>query len=102
MALINLEKQDFNELTKEGLVLVDFYAMWCGPCKMIAPILEELSNEVDNTIVKVDVDRHPEISQQYNIMSIPTLVLFKNGQEVTRRSGFQTKDMLKAFIKENE
>lgn len=102
MALINLDQQNFSEITKEGVVLVDFYAMWCGPCKMIAPVLEELATEVSNTIVKVDVDRHPELSQQYSVMSIPTLVMFKNGSEVARRTGFQTKEMLKSFISENE
>ncbi len=80
-----------------SLVLVDFFATWCGPCKMIAPQLSDLSKEVtDVKILKVDVDIHSEVKVEYQIKNIPTLVLFKDGVEISRRVGFATKnDILK-------
>jgi len=101
MAIINLEKEEFADIIKKGLVLVDFYAQWCGPCKMIAPILEELAKEDDTPIVKIDVDRHPELSQEYGVMSVPTLILFKDGEALVTKTGFQTKDMILNLINEN-
>ena len=78
MKIIHLEKEsDFDNLI-QGNVLVDFYANWCGPCKMLGPILEEVSDLIQ--IVKVDVDNFEEISKKYRVMSIPTIVLFKNGE----------------------
>ncbi len=84
-------------------VLVDFYADWCGPCQAIAPILEELAPEYEGkmTIVKLDVDASPETAQAYGVMSIPTLVIFKGGQEVDRIQGALPKDSLKAKIDAN-
>ena len=75
--LLHLENEDFNEEVKEGVVLVDFFATWCGPCKMLGPVLEEIAKEqTDLKIVKVDVDQHESLAQQFGIMSVPTLVLF--------------------------
>lgn len=90
---------EFENVIKEGKVLVDFYADWCGPCKMQAPVLEELSNEMsDVTIVKVNVDNDPAIAQKYSVMSIPTLVLFKDGKPAAQKVGFQAKQQLIDFI----
>lgn len=92
---------EFEETLKGDLVLVDFYADWCGPCKMQSPILEEVSNEMDNvTIVKLNVDNDPAIAQKFNVMSIPTLMLFKNGDAIATTVGFQAKPQLIDFIKQ--
>ena len=91
-------RDEFNELIKEGTVLVDFFATWCGPCKMLSPVLEELSNERDVLIIKVDVDEAGPLAAQYGIQAVPTLMLFKNGQRVDVRMGYQNKNPLLAFI----
>lgn len=77
-------------------VLVDFFADWCGPCKMQAPIIEQLAEEVDDKakIGKLDVDANPATAQKYEVMSIPTLIIFKGGQPVERLTGLQSKDIL--------
>lgn len=93
-------RDEFNELIKEGTVLVDFFATWCGPCKMLSPVLEELSEESDVLIVKVDVDEAGPLAAQYGIQAVPTLMLFKNGQRVDVRMGYQNKNQLLAFIKQ--
>ena len=78
-------------------ILVDFWAEWCGPCKMIAPVLEELAGEMDGQILigKLDVDHNPDTAMAFGVMSIPTLLLFKDGQPVDRIVGFQPKAQLK-------
>ena len=82
-------------------VVVDFWAEWCGPCKQISPILEELSVELQGdkiTIAKVNIDENPEVPSKYGIMSIPTLLLFKDGKVVSTQVGLQQKNELKAWI----
>ena len=91
-------RDEFYELIKEGTVLVDFFATWCGPCKMLSPVLEELSEEVDTLILKVDVDEVGVVAAQFGIQAVPTLMLFKNGQRVDVRMGYQNKNQLLAFI----
>ena len=91
-------RDEFNEAIKEGTVLVDFFATWCGPCKMLSPVLEEVTNENDVLIIKVDVDEAGPLAAQYNIQAVPTLMLFKNGQRVDVRMGYQNKNQLLAFI----
>ena len=82
-------------------VLTDFWAEWCGPCKMIAPILEQIAEEYGDQLLvaKLDVDDSPQVAMRYGVQSIPTLILFKNGQEVERLIGYMPKDRLMARIK---
>ena len=76
-----LKNEDFNSEIKNGLVLVDFYADWCGPCRMVGPIVEELSNEIEGLkVIKINVDEREDVAKEYGIMSIPTLILFRDGQ----------------------
>ena len=97
-----LTKDNFEQevLKSEKPVLVDFYADWCGPCKMMAPAVEELANEQDDVIVgKLNVDFAPELARTYKVFSIPTLILFKNGEAVEKRVGVQSKTELEMLIK---
>lgn len=90
-------EQNFNEevLGVKGTVLVDFYADWCGPCKMMAPIVEDISNERDDIVVgKVNTDENMQIAYNYKIVSIPTLIVFKDGVEYKRIVGFVPKEEL--------
>lgn len=87
--------EDFTDLVKEGKVLVDFYADWCGPCQMLAPILEEV-DFID--IIKINVDKHQELAAKFGVMSIPTLVLMNNGEEVKRDLGFKNMDQIKKMV----
>lgn len=92
-----LEDENFDELISSGLHLVDFYADWCGPCKMLGPVLEEIASEID--IIKVNVDAHNELAQKYKVMSIPTIIFFKDGKAVKETIGFKEKDELLNIIK---
>ena len=93
---------EFNEKIDSGRVLVDFFATWCGPCKMLSPILEEVDargEARDLLIVKVDVDEAGEIAAKYGIQSIPTLILFENGKAVKSQLGYMPKPQLLNFLK---
>lgn len=96
--MIHLEKENFNELIKKKTI-VDFYATWCGPCKMLSPIFEELDKEINSFhFVKVDVDCHEELCREYKVMSIPTIIIFDDGVELERNVGFIPKEKLKEKI----
>ena len=92
---------EFDNAIKQGVVLVDFFANWCGPCKMLSPLLEELAEENPNiTIVKVDVDEAGVLAARYGIQAIPMLFLFKDGKQVDVRKGYQNKNQLLDLIKQ--
>lgn len=90
---------DFEKEIQDDLVIVDFYADWCGPCQMLAPVLEQLDKELQVKIVKIDTDLVPEIARMFRVMSIPTLLLFKNGKFVKRDLGYMPIERLREFIK---
>ena len=93
---LNLNKENFEQSISSGVALVDFWAEWCGPCKMQLPIIEEFSNEMEGkaTIGKVNVDEELELAQSFGIQSIPTLILFKDGKPVKKLVGLHSKESL--------
>ena len=96
-----IKQAEFEELKKQpGVLVVDFFATWCGPCKMLSPVLEEVAEELAGkaAIVKVDVDESGELASSYGIMSVPTLIVFKDGEAVKMSAGFQPKEQLTAMI----
>lgn len=103
MSIVNVNNDNFKEevLDSKIKVLVDFNAEWCGPCKMIGPILEEISNENNNTkIVSINVDDNSDLAREYNVFSIPCLVLIENGKEIKRSVGLISKDQINDLINE--
>lgn len=100
---IELYKETFEQevLQSDIPVLVDFWSTWCGPCKMIAPIVKEIADEYDGKILvgKVNVDEEPDLTMQYNVSSIPTLMVFKNGQLVNKAVGYREKDEILKMLK---
>ncbi|MTT31699.1 thioredoxin [Terrilactibacillus sp. BCM23-1] len=96
MAISHVTDANFTDETSKGLVLADFWATWCGPCKMIAPVLEEVDSELADKvkIVKLDVDQNQATASKYGVMSIPTLILFKDGEIADKIIGFQPKEAL--------
>ena len=101
MSVISIEESEFNEkvLKSNKKVLVDFYADWCGPCKMLSPIVEKISEENDTyDFVKINVDNAEDISRKYGVMSIPTLIIFDKGEEIKKSVGFKSLDELKEFL----
>ena len=94
--IMTLTDKNFNQQTKGKLVLVDFWAEWCAPCRMMAPILNEVANELpDGKFVgKVDIETYQSMAQRFNVRNIPTLILFKDGKEINRFVGVKTKDFL--------
>lgn len=92
---------DYQELVKDGVTLVDFFATWCGPCKMLAPEFEKLANSTENVnFVTVDIDNNRELATKKNVTSVPTLILYKDGKEIARKSGFAPMPQLKKWLNE--
>ncbi|MEM4637852.1 MAG: thioredoxin [Candidatus Woesearchaeota archaeon] len=98
-----LTDKEFKESIKKGPILVDFYADWCGPCRMLSPVLEELSNDADFKgkldFAKVSTEEYPELAEENSVSGIPCLILFKDGKEVNRIVGFAPKPVMKTKIK---
>ncbi|ABX81427.1 thioredoxin [Acholeplasma laidlawii] len=96
--------EDFKGLvSKDGLVLVDFFATWCGPCKMLMPVLEQISTEnVGAQLIKLDIDEYRKEAIDNGIRAVPTLVLFKDGKEVSRASGYQPREKILSWIEEHK
>jgi len=101
MGLLQLNSGNFDETIKSGRVLVDFWAGWCGPCRMVAPIIEELAGAYDGIVkvAKVDVDAENALASRYGVNSIPTVVLFEGGAEVKRFVGVQSKETYESVLK---
>ncbi|HHU22335.1 MAG TPA: thioredoxin [Clostridiales bacterium] len=91
MAVLHLTNEDFDETIAEGTVLVDFWASWCGPCRMFSPTIESLAEKYEGKakICKVDVDAEPELARRFGVMSIPTIIVFRDGTETSKRVGVQ-------------
>lgn len=91
-------------IAKEKLILIDFSAEWCGPCKMMAPVLKELKKNIGNkaSILKIDVDKNPSTADSFQIQGVPTLILFKNSQQVWRQSGVVSAKQLEQVINQNQ
>ena len=98
---IELTSDNFDQ-AKEGIALVDFWAPWCGPCRMLAPVIDELANDFDGKakICKVNTDEQGDLAAEFGVRSIPTLIFFKNGEEIEREVGFLSKEKLEKIIEE--
>jgi len=97
MEIIHLQNNNFKELIKkEKKVLIDFYAEWCGPCKMLAPVLEQANSNLK--VIKINTDEYDDLAREYGVMSIPTIILIEDGKEIKRNIGFIDKDSLENFL----
>ena len=97
---MHLTKDNFDSVTSSGLVLVDFWATWCGPCRMQAPILDELDEQLGSKVkvCKLDVDDHPDIAQRFGVFSIPTLIVFRDGQMIRKEVGVHSLEQLMSML----
>ena len=96
---MEINKENFDkEIKTDGIVIVDFFATWCGPCQMLSPILEELSTTYK--VCKVNVDENQELAREYKIMSIPTVFIYKDGKQINKFIGYKTKEEIEKLLKE--
>lgn len=93
-----ITKENFDQVISNGKVLVDFSAKWCGPCRMLQPVLEELSSDRNVKIYSVDIDDDMDLATSFGIMSVPTMILFDNGTEISKHTGFMPKEQLENWI----
>ena len=102
MAILHLNAQDFDKTIDQGVTLVDFWATWCGPCKMVAPVMERLAEQFDGKakIAKVDIDQEMGLAQRFNIQSIPTVVVFRDGRMVAQTVGVQPESVYAGLLHE--
>lgn len=101
MSIIKLNKTNFKQeiMNRKGVALVDFYADWCGPCKMVSPIINEIAEERSDILVgKVDVDQSPELAAEFGVMSIPTLIIFKDGEVISETVGYRPKQEILSML----
>ena len=100
MKVIHGNDENFNSLIEKGIVIVDMFATWCGPCRMLGPIIEEVAESHDDvTFIKIDVDECEKTAKNYGIMSVPTLIKFKDGKEVDKKIGYMSKETIEEWIK---
>lgn len=100
MSVLHLTKDNFDSITSSGLVIVDFWAEWCGPCRMQAPILDHLEEEIGSKVkvCKLNVDDHPDIAQRFGVFSIPTIIAFRDGDQIGKAVGVQSREQLISMI----
>ncbi|MDY3078865.1 MAG: thioredoxin [Oscillospiraceae bacterium] len=100
MSVMHLTKDNFDSITSSGLVLVDFWAEWCGPCRMQAPILDQLEEEIGSKVkvCKLNVDDHPDIARRFGVFSIPTIIAFRDGEQINKAVGVQSREQLITMI----
>jgi len=100
MTTLHLKNENFDETIKEGISLVDFWAEWCGPCRMLGPVMDELARVYEGThkICKVNVDEAGDLAARFGVMTIPTVILFKDGEELDKRVGVHPKEVFEEMI----
>lgn len=98
--IVHLDDENFMDAISKGVVLVDFFADWCGPCRMMSPVIHDFAEEMKDkvTVAKIDIDTSQKVTQQFEVTSIPTLILFKNGDEVERVVGLRDPESLKTLV----
>lgn len=98
----HITSNNFDEKIKKDRVLVDFYATWCGPCKMLGLVLEKFDDENIVSILKLDVDEAKDVAEKYKVFTIPTLIIFENGKEIKRKVGYQSLDELRKWVNDEK